>query len=234
MQASSFCLARIHAPNHAGSQPRRGLQPMVPEFKSILTHPANATLPPNSRQLSSFPRGITASCDTTSTEIDSMVSVGVYHTPDEFVAEAAKIGHPTRLHSFFPDEIAEVVSNCLSKNRKDVAARRTEEIRRWISLARDLGADERALKDQLGDRRREILKDKKLMLFKRLLEDAGHEDANFVEQLYSGFDLTGMLPESCVFSRKPRPATMSCEELRRVSDLGRDGILQISHFVRGP
>ena len=78
----------------------------------------------------------------------------------------------------------------------------------------------------MRDRRGEILKDKKLMLFKRLLEDAGHEDANLVEPLYSGFGLTRMLPESCVFNRKLRIATKYCEELRRVSDLGRDGILQ--------
>ena len=41
-----------------------------------------------------------------------------------------------------------------------------------------------------------------------------------------GFDLTGMLPESKVFDEKVRPAVMSCEELRRVAELGRAGILQ--------
>ena len=65
-------------------------------------------------------------------------------------------------------------------------------IRRWVSLARDLGADEQALKDGLTDRRKEVLKDKKLMLFKRLLDDARHEDTSLVEQFSTGFDFTGM------------------------------------------
>ena len=155
-----------------------------------------------------------------------MVSIGVHYSPDEFVAEAAKIGHPTRMLPFSLEEISEVVSSCLGKDPKVVVVERTEETRRWISLMGDLKADELAWKSELSDRRWEVLKDKKRMLFKRLHEDAKHEDTTLVEQLSSGFDLTGMLPESSVFNRKLRPATMSCEEFRKVSDLGRDGILQ--------
>ena len=47
-----------------------------------------------------------------------------------------------------------------------------------------------------------------------------------MEQLADGFDFTGSLPESNVFSRKVRPATMSCDELRRIADLSREDMLQ--------
>lgn len=47
-----------------------------------------------------------------------------------------------------------------------------------------------------------------------------------MEQLADGFDLTGSLPEPNVFSRKVRPATMSCDELRRIADLSREGMSQ--------
>ena len=58
------------------------------------------------------------------------------------------------------------------------------------------------------------------------MEDAAHGDSDLVDQLVCGFDLTGSLPESQVFARKLRPATMSCVELRRISELCRHNMLQ--------
>ena len=53
-----------------------------------------------------------------------------------------------------------------------------------------------------------------------------HRDSELVDQLASGFDLTGSLPESQVFARRLRPAAMSCVELRRISELCRHNMLQ--------
>ena len=53
-----------------------------------------------------------------------------------------------------------------------------------------------------------------------------------MEQLADGFDLTGSLPEPNVFSRKVRPATMSCDELRRIADLSREGMSQTVEVLR--
>jgi hypothetical protein len=141
------------------------------------------------------------------------------------VSEAIKVGHPTRVHSLFPDEIADVVALNLQKGR-NMALTRTEENKRWINMSKELAEPEADFKKHMSARRRTILKDKKLILFKNLLAEAGHEDVDLVMQLGGGFDLTGMLPESNVFNRKVRPAVMSCGELRRAADLGREGILQ--------
>ena len=48
---------------------------------------------------------------------------------------------------------------------------------------------------------------------------------NLVEDIQKGFDLTGSLPRSGVFSQKFRPASMTCKDLRKVSDLGREALL---------
>ena len=141
------------------------------------------------------------------------------------MSEAIKVGHPTRVHSLFPDEIIDVVALNLKKG-KNMALTRTEEIKRWISLSKELSERQADFKKNMSARRRTILKDKKLILFQNLLAETGHEDAELVTQLGRGFDLTGMLPESNVFNRKVRPAVMSCGELRRAADLGRAGILQ--------
>ena len=117
-------------------QPRRGLPPMVPEFKQIITHPANLPLPSNSRKLSTPHQGIHASengCSSHSPsglDTEHAITVGVHHTPEEFVKQALAIGHPTRFHSFFPDEMNEVVQYCAHSTPGDLARERTEEIKR--------------------------------------------------------------------------------------------------------
>ena len=78
----------------------------------------------------------------------------------------------------------------------------------------------------MSSRRSQVLQGKNLLLFKTLMEDAAHGDSDLVDQLVCGFDLTGSLPESQVFARKLRPATMSCVELRRISELCRHNMLQ--------
>ena len=47
-----------------------------------------------------------------------------------------------------------------------------------------------------------------------------------MDDLTKGFDLTGALPRSGVFSQKFRPASMTCEDLRKVSELGRSVIIE--------
>lgn len=118
------------------------------------------------------------------------------------------------------------VERCLSRSGGELALEGTEEIKRWISLKEAFDAEEKFLKDGMSDRRRSVLSGKSLLLFKKLAADAGHNDEELTEHIVRGFDLTGMLPESKVFDEKVRPAVMSCEELRRVAELGRAGILQ--------
>ena len=70
-----------------------------------------------------------------------------------------------------------------------------------------------------------MLQDKRPCLLNLLIHEAGHEDSSSVDDLKKGFDLTGALPRSGVFSQKFRPANMTCEDLRRASDLSRTVLL---------
>ena len=81
-------------------QPRKGLQPMVAEFKNINQHPAHQLMPSNSRKLSTPHLGKHASaCSDIQKGADQiqMVTVGLHFTPEEFVNQAARAGHPTPL-----------------------------------------------------------------------------------------------------------------------------------------
>ena len=107
-------------------QPRRGLPPMVSEFKAVLRHPITQAIPPMARRLST-PQIETQSTPSTGVsnasagDDNQFITIGIHRTPEEFLKEAITIGHPTRLHSLFPDEIAETVQKCLATSPSAMA-----------------------------------------------------------------------------------------------------------------
>ena len=60
-----------------------------------------------------------------------------------------------------------------------------------------------------------------------LILESEHDDVQLIDQLVNGFDLTGFLPESNVFNKRMKPAAMSCDELRRVSEMTRGNMLEM-------
>ena len=119
-----------------------------------------------------------------------------------------------------------IIRNLSNRSVHQIALKRTEEVKRWVALSKELSNKERDLKSSISPRIAEVLKDKKLCLLKQLPEEAGHEDTSLVEDIKRGFDLTGALPRSGVFNQKFRPASMTCEDLRKVSNLSREVLLE--------
>ena len=97
------------------TQPRKGLPPMVSEFLEIKQHLAKHPLPPLSRSLSTPSQGYLASAINNLTA--ETITIGIHRNPEQFVQEALKIGHPTRLHSLFPAEMRTVVDHCAKDSR---------------------------------------------------------------------------------------------------------------------
>ena len=153
-------------------------------------------------------------------EVES-VKIGTHWTPDEFIKEAIKVGHPVNLTSCFPEQMLECVRYGLSRSHHDIARERTAELRRMTLLAEGYAQAEKELKNNMSKRRREVLKQKRLLLFKQLLIDSNHSDATLVDDMREGFDLTGMLPRSHVFKDKFRPASITSKELRDMAPKSR-------------
>ena len=62
-------------------------------------------------------------------------------------------------------------------------------------------------------------------MFKWLLEKSDFADAELVNDLCNGFDLTGPLPESNTFTKRFRPAHLPTDALRGVAKLARTALL---------
>ena len=152
--------------------------------------------------------------------------MGVHFSPEEFLSEAIRLCHPTEHNCLFPKKVRTNVAHLSDKSVHQIALERTEEVKRWVALSKELSTKEQDLKASISPRIAEVLKDKRLCLLKHLLDEAGHEDAGLVEDIQRGFDLTGALPRSGVFNQKFRPANMTCEDLRKVSNLSREVLLE--------
>ena len=151
--------------------------------------------------------------------------IGVYRTPEQFVADAVKVGHPTQLSSLLPAEIRGAVRKIHRVGEANVAKERTATLRRWVGMAADLEAAEEEFKRDLPKYRKDVLASKRLLLFRDLLREVGHEDDELVADIAKGFDLTGKLPRSNVFVRRYRPAEQTEGQLRAGAKRLRDGLL---------
>ena len=180
----------------------------MPEFKLITTQVDTASLPPRARKLSAPKRGYVASA------AKDQVAIGIHFSPEEFVHEALSLRHPTEQQSLFPKEVKENVTHLSTCTVHQIAIERTEQIRRWTAFAID------------SHRIADVLKDKQLRLLDKLIKESGHEDHTLVHDLTKGFDLTGALPRSGVFSQKFRPASMTCDDLRKISELSNSVIIE--------
>ena len=202
-------------------QPRKGLPALAPEFKQVTTRVDTASLPPRARKLSTPKRGYVASAAT-----KDQVTVGIHFSPEEFVQEALSLRHPTEQQSLLPKEVRDNVTYLSTRTVHQMAIERTEQIRKWTVFAINTDKEEKASKSTLSHRIAVALKDKRLKLLDRLIKDSGHEDHTLVEDLTTGFDLTGALPHSGVFSQKFRPASMTCDDLRKVSEISKSVIIE--------
>ena len=154
------------------------------------------------------------------------MTVGIHFSPEEFVQEALSLRHPTEQQSLFPKGVRDNVTYLSTHSVHQMAIERTEQIRKWTVFAIKTDKEEKASKSTLSHRIADVLKDKRLKLLDKLIEDSGHEDHTLVEDLTKGFDLTGALPRSGVFSQKFRPASMTCDDLRKVSEISKSVIVE--------
>ena len=139
------------------------------------------------------------------------VVIGVYRTPEQFVAEAMSV--------------VEAVQAIHRRGEGAVARDRTAVLRVWLQWVVELAPEEEKLKSSMPKFRREVLQSKRLLVFRRMLEAISHEDSSLVDNMISGFDLTGVLPRSHVFISKFKPAEQSEAQLRKGAKRLRDGLM---------
>lgn len=225
-----------------GTQPRATrLPPLVPEFKTFLKRPADSSQTdiPNAKRIACNPftssrmMGGVDSLESGQGNMDAPASTeansanvaedkaeevwGIYHEPMEFVQEAAKTGHPQNLSSCLPEVLRQAVRVNATTTDVQRARSRTELMLKWKKLLVELEPEEKKLKAGMSQHLQVILKDKKIKLWERLLQEAQYPDMQVVQEFINGTRLTGEMEFCGLWPSKFSPALVSEDELAEIS-----------------
>ena len=138
---------------------------------------------------------------------------GIYRTPTSWIREAKLIEHPFDVYHAVPEHLLRVLFECLTMGPASIMKKRNALLNKWIGWASEMNLQESQLKLSMEAGVREILKDKRVLLLKRIASDIGWVDMKFFDELCEGFRLTGLQEPSGVFPLEPRPMEFSPEEL---------------------
>lgn len=139
---------------------------------------------------------------------------GVYRTPLQAVEAASNIMHPIDSHLPVPDPLLEAVFEVLCKGPQYIADKRVEQCKRIIKLTSDLKIEEEKLHANMHPDIAKVLKGKRILLWKKLLEESGYEDLEVVDETIEGFSLVGTATVTKAYPLGPTPAQQSVNQLK--------------------
>ena len=99
------------------------------------------------------------------------------------------------------------------------------ELRKWVGRARLLEVEEMDLKAKIPKHCKATLRKKRLCLFREMLVASGHEDISIVDDIKSGFAISGPIPAGNAFKPKRTSAVMTVGDLRGCASTVRKGII---------
>lgn len=142
---------------------------------------------------------------------------GVYFSPPDFVQHVQKLRHPFDTPLALDDANMQSISFILTNSPAHVAKHRSEVLKHYIERAKALLNEERELHASLDPALKPVLKSKRLLLFKEMLQDAGVVDEELFTEMCSGFRLIGDLKPSGQFPEQWKPAALGVEQLQQTA-----------------
>eukprot|EP00435_Cladocopium_sp_Y103_P025622 s4854_g6.t1 len=150
--------------------------------------------------------------DSTTEECSDWV-FGVRWTPELFVQQAVYAGHPFSNFSGLQTEVR-VACECIAEQTQfDIINNRCSKLGEWLKLSKVLQKEEDDLKSRMPLERRNILKSKRILLMKHIIDKEGYDDTELAADLERGFSLVGEVPTSNVLPKKLLVASISTDDL---------------------
>ena len=211
-----------------GKQPRgRKLPQLVSEFKCVSESVSSTGEPPALDKSQSILRRFlraNVGCEE-SAKKDTVFIIGTRRDPTEFIQAARLAGHPYSPGLGVSDDFKQALARNLSRSPLELNLHRAKAIKRIKELGETLEADEAALHAKLPKHLQQLLSDKKLLLFQRLMVESGFKDARIFDELCNGFDTVGKTVASGLLEPRLKPATSSAQQLRSASRLNNAAVL---------
>ncbi|CAE7216539.1 unnamed protein product [Symbiodinium natans] len=150
---------------------------------------------------------------------------GIPFSPEQFVREAVKAGHPRTLEVSLPQVLKDAVCTHASLSESELCGLRARQFAKWLKLAQDLRSEEEALKASMHKQVATILKPKRLLLWKAMMVEASYDDVSIFDEVISGTNLGGPVPDTGVFAPKFKPASVTVDQLKRDAPTSRAALL---------
>ena len=130
--------------------------------------------------------------------------VGIPRAPADFIQAAFKAGHPRAMAIHLADGIKQVLLENFGDEQFELSKKRLDFIRKWSTRAQELKEDEAKYHDSLPRHLQVILKGKRLLLLREILQDIDYPDRDLVKHISEGFSISGWLPKSGIFPQELR------------------------------
>ena len=123
---------------------------------------------------------------------------GIPREPADFIRDAVRKGHPRDIIAQVPQEIRIVVQSMLDGDISGRFKSRAAFLKKWLKRSLELKNEEQSLHQKLPHHLQRILEGKRLLLWREILVDLEYPDVAVIDDICSGFKLTGWAPSTGV------------------------------------
>ena len=142
---------------------------------------------------------------------------GIPKEPHDFIADATAKGHPRDIIAKVPPTVKVLLKELACGEMSRRFAKRASFMKRWLKRSLELKDKELELHQQLPTHLQKILHGKRLLLFKEILTDLNYSDVAVVDDIVSGFQLTGWAPKTGVFDEDVRRPQLTLDQLKKMA-----------------
>ena len=146
-----------------------------------------------------------------------LLQVGIPREPSDFIQDAVRKGHPRDIIAQVPQEVKVVVQSMLDGNMSERFKLRAAFLKKWLKRSIELKEQERSLHQSLPQHLQRILEGKRLLLWREILVDLEYPDVAVIDDICSGFKLTGWAPSTGVFRPDVRRPSLGVQQLISMS-----------------
>ena len=141
---------------------------------------------------------------------------GIFHTKSQFVKAAERLEHPFATRFAIMDDVKKNIFELAVGGLGKLAKDRMSNMQMINQLSQELSHEEARYHAMLPKHAQDVLKGKKILLWKRLLEMTQFPDIDVVD-LMKGVSLVGVPKKSPLFASKLCPATTTVDLLLKAS-----------------
>ena len=152
------------------------------------------------------------------------VKVGFWLTPEEHVSKALKLQHPVDTANPVSDHTKAVLEEYMSDGAPDFQSHRKLALLKVKLLVRTLEGEESKLHDTFPAWYQKVVAHKKILAWKKLLEDNHYDDMAVTDFMLKGCPLVGTSDKPLAFDAKVVPAVMTESELRATAEARRQAM----------